>query len=118
MEQPLVRPLGDRVFVMPDPMEREVGGVIIPENIREKPRSGLVLAVGIGNVNNDGTRTEPDLGIGDHVLFSQYVGVDVRLAGDTYLVLREGDILGVIDDAEVQRREAVESDALSDASVR
>jgi chaperonin GroES len=95
-EQP-IRPLGDRVLVRPDEQPKEHMGIILPENITEKPKTGVVLAVGAGNVATDtGERTAPDVRPGDHIVFSQYGGVDVTLGETHYLILREGDILGVI----------------------
>lgn len=93
-----IRPLGDRLLVRPDEQIREIGGIIIPENITEKPKTGIVLAVGKGMVNENGTRTAPDMDEGAHVIFSQFAGVDVSLGGTHYLILREGDVLGVIED--------------------
>jgi chaperonin GroES len=101
----VIRPLGDRVLVVPDEIERKVGNVILPDNIQEKPRAGVVLAVGAGNVNTDGTRTRPDVQDGDHVLFSQHVGVWVKIGRKDYLMLREPDILGVVDDVAVEEAE-------------
>lgn len=95
-----IRPLGDRLLVRPDEQIRQVGGIIIPENITEKPKTGIVLAVGRGMVNEDGSRTAPDVQEGAHVIFSQYAGVDAELGGTHYLILREGDVLGVIEAAE------------------
>lgn len=97
-----VRPLGDRVLVRPDDQAKNPYGIIIPEHITEKPRTGVVLAVGQGLVNvQDGTRTAPDVEPGAHVLFSQFGGIDVELAETKYLILREGDLLGIINDAAV-----------------
>lgn len=95
----IVRPLGDRVLVKPDEQERMHGRIHLPENITEKPKTGTVLAVGKGLVNQDGSRTAPDLREGAHVIFSQFGGVDVKLGDETYLILREGDVLGEITDA-------------------
>lgn len=97
--QQTIRPLGDRLLVRPDEQIRQVGQIIIPENIVEKPKTGIVLAVGQGLVNTDGTRTAPDVQPGAHVIFSQYGGIDVTLGKDSYLILREGDILGIIEEA-------------------
>lgn len=92
----VIRPLGDRIVVRPDEQERMHGKIIIPENIVEKPKTGIVLAVGSGNVSSDGSRTAPDVEEGAHVIFSQYGGVDVTLGDQAYLILREGDVLGEI----------------------
>lgn len=97
----VIRPLGDRLLVKPDEQVTKVGGVIIPENIVEKPKTGVVLGVGQGMVNSDGSRTAPDVQPGAHVIFSQYGGIDVALGGVHYLILREGDLLGVIEVDEV-----------------
>lgn len=95
-----IRPLGDRILVKPDDQPTHYGRVVLPENIQEKPKTGIVLAVGRGNVNEDGSRTAPDLAEGAHIIFSQYGGVDVKLGETAYLILREGDVLGEITEPE------------------
>lgn len=95
-----IRPLGDRVLVLPDsPEEVRESGLVIPQLAQEKPRSGKVLAVGPGLPSLDtGERTAPAVEEGESVLFSQYGGVDVELNGDKLLLLREGDLLGTLED--------------------
>lgn len=118
----MLRPLGDRVLVSLDEKETMIGSVYLPEHIVEKPKQGTVVAVGLGTVNTDGTRTAPDVRVGDHVLFSQYGGIDVELGSTSYVVLREGDMLGVIDDEAVkaaERAAAVEPvESIQDAAER
>lgn len=96
-----VRPLGDRVVVLPDmPEAMTASGIVIPEFAREKPRSGTVISVGPGLPNLDnGARTAPAVEVGDTVLFSAFGGVDVELEKKLHLILREGDLLGVVEDA-------------------
>lgn len=102
-----LRPLGDRIWVKPIPEEAVTkGGVHLPSQAQEKPRRGEVLAVGPGLPRYDdsggvGERMPVDVQVGDVVLFSQYGGVDLRLDGESYLVLREGDLLGVMEDGGV-----------------
>lgn len=93
-----IRPLGDRLLVKPDESPRQIGRIVLPENVTEKPKTGVVLAVGLGNVNQDGSRTQPDVQPGQYIVFSQYGGVDVELDREHYLILREGDVLGVIEE--------------------
>lgn len=95
-----IRPLGDRILVKPDEQPTMAGRVILPENLVEKPKTGIVLAVGKGNVSSDGSRTKPDLAEGAHIIFSQFGGVDVKLGNEAYLILREGDVLGEITETE------------------
>lgn len=93
----MIKPLGDRVVVKPTERTEKIGHVIIPENITEKPKTGTVLAIGEGNVNQDGTRTAPVVEAGAEVIFSQYAGIDFELDGAHFLILREPDLLGVIE---------------------
>lgn len=94
----MIRPLGDRVLVDPIPMEEMIGGVVIPDSAREKPQSGKVLAVGEGMLDANGKRNSPNVVVGEIVLFSRYGGVDVKNGEDTFLILREGDLLGVVEE--------------------
>lgn len=95
-----VKPLGDRVLVQPDnPEEVLASGIVIPPSAQEKPRQGRVLAVGPGLPGTEtGERTPPTVGEGETVLFSQYGGIDVELNGTKLLLLREGDLLGTVED--------------------
>jgi chaperonin GroES len=76
--------------------EKTKGGIIIPETAKEKPLEGVVVAVGPGLVRENGTRREPLLKAGDRVLFGRYDGTEVKIDGEEHLILREGDVLGVL----------------------
>ena len=93
-----VRPLADRILVKRVESEnRTKGGIIIPDTAKEKPAEGIVVAVGPGAVADDGSRREPVLKQGDRVLFTKYGGTDVKLDGADHLIMRESDVLAVID---------------------
>ena len=93
-----VRPLSDRILVKRvDSETKTKGGIIIPDTAKEKPAEGLVVAVGPGAVADDGSRREPVLKTGDRVLFTKYGGTEVKLDGEEHLILRESDVLAVID---------------------
>lgn len=92
-----VKPLGDRVFVKVSPAEEKTaGGILLPDNAKEKPQIGEVVSVGVGKRNDDGSRTEPEVKVGDKVLYSKYAGTDVKLGGEEYVLLSEKDILAVV----------------------
>ena len=93
-----VRPLHDRVIVERiEEGEQQVGGIIIPDTAKEKPQQGKVIAAGKGKVKEDGTVTPLDVRAGDKVLFGKYSGQEIKLDGDEFLIMREDDILGVIE---------------------
>jgi chaperonin GroES len=93
-----IRPLNDRILVKRlEEEEKTSGGIIIPDSAKEKPAEGKVVAVGPGKRNDAGERIIPDIKEGDRVLFSKYGGTDVKLNGEQYLIMREDDILGVIE---------------------
>jgi chaperonin GroES len=93
-----VRPLSDRILVKRVESESKTkGGIIIPDTAKEKPVQGVVVAVGPGIVREDGSRREPVLKAGDKVLFGKYDGSEIKVDGETHLILREGDVLGVLD---------------------
>ncbi|MBC7104958.1 MAG: co-chaperone GroES [Firmicutes bacterium] len=93
-----IRPLGDRVVVKPLPMEeRTKGGIVLPDTAKEKPQQGEVLAVGPGRLLDNGQRVAIDLKVGDKILYSKYAGNEIKMEGEEYLILRESDILGVIE---------------------
>ncbi|ATS18658.1 co-chaperone GroES [Parathermosynechococcus lividus] len=92
-----VKPLGDRIFVkVSESEERTAGGILLPDNAREKPQVGEVTAVGPGKLNDDGKRQPMDVKVGDKVLYSKYAGTEVKLAGEDYVLLSEKDILAVV----------------------
>ena len=92
-----IRPLQDRILVKRlEAEEKTASGIIIPDNAKEKPMEGQVVAVGNGKALEDGKLLKPDVKVGDKVLFSKYAGTEIKLDGDEHLVLREDDLLGVI----------------------
>lgn len=92
-----VRPLADRVLVKRIPEEtKTAGGILIPENAKEKPSEGAVVAVGSGKLLKDGSTKAPEVKIGDKVLFGKYSGTEVKIDGEEHLILREDDLLGVV----------------------
>ncbi len=94
-----VRPLHDRLIVERiEDTEQMVGGIIIPDTAKEKPQQGKVLAVGNGTVRDDGSVTPLDVQAGDTVLFGKYSGQEITLEGTEYFIMREDEILGVIEE--------------------
>lgn len=93
-----IRPLHDRVLVKRvDSEEKSVGGIIIPENAKEKPMEGKVVAVGHGKKLDDGSLQKMEVKVGDFVLFGKYAGSEVKIDGIEHLVMKEEDLLGVIE---------------------
>ena len=93
-----IRPLHDRVIVLRlDEGEQKVGGIIIPDTAKEKPMQGKVIAVGKGRVEKDGKITPLDVKAGDKVLFGKYAGQEIKIDGSEYLIIREEEVLGVIE---------------------
>ena len=94
-----VRPLHDRLIVeRTEDTEQMVGGIIIPDTAKEKPQQGKVLAVGKGKVKDDGSLSPLDVKAGDTVLFGKYAGQEITLDGMEYFIMREDDVLAVIDE--------------------
>ena len=94
-----LRPLGDRVWIEPiEEAEVTESGLYLPETAKERPQKGEVLAVGPGEINTKGEHTPMDVKIGDKVLFAKYAGSEVKLGGVTYKLLRQSDILAVIEE--------------------
>jgi chaperonin GroES len=92
-----IRPLGDRVIVEPvEQEEKTASGIYIPETAKEKPQEGVVLAVGEGRRDDDGERIPMDVNAGDRVLFAKYAGTEVKLEGKKVLIMKEADILGIL----------------------
>lgn len=101
------RPLHDRVVVRRlEADDRTVGGIIIPDSAKEKPQRGEVLAVGPGSRNERGELVSLDLLVGDEVLFGKWSGTEVKVDGEELLIMKESDILGVIEEAGTARRAA------------
>ena len=93
-----IRPLQDRVIIRRvKEEEKSKGGIIIPDSAKEKPTEGEVMAVGNGKVQEDGTVRKLDVKVGDRVLFGKYNGTEVKVDGEDQLVVREEDILGVLE---------------------
>jgi chaperonin GroES len=92
-----VRPLGDRVLVQPiEEKETKKGGIIIPDTAKEKPQEGNVVALGTGKLDEDGKKVEFTVKKGDKVLIPKYGGTEIKVDGESYLIMREDDILGII----------------------
>ena len=93
-----VRPLHDRIIVqrLEDEEEQQVGGIIIPDTAKEKPQQGKVVAVGKGKVKEDGGIQPMDVKAGDTILFGKYSGQEIKLDGDDYLIMKEDEVLGVV----------------------
>lgn len=92
-----IRPLNDRILVKRlEGEEKTAGGIIIPDSAKEKPAEGEIVAVGPGKLSDAGERVAMDVAVGDRVLFSKYGGTEVKLDGEDFLIMREDDILGVV----------------------
>jgi chaperonin GroES len=92
------RPLRDRILARRlDEEEKTKGGIIIPDTAKEKPQEAQVVAVGSGKVADDGTVTPLDVKKGDRVLFSKYSGTEITLDGEEHLIIREDDVLGILE---------------------
>ena len=95
-----VRPLHDRIIVQRlEEGEQKVGGIIIPDTAKEKPQQGKVIAAGNGKVKDDGKRTALDVEAGDLILFGKYSGQEIKLDEEDYIIMREDEVLAVIDEA-------------------
>jgi len=95
-----VRPLHDRVVVKrTEEKEMVRGGIVIPDTAKEKPQEGEVVAVGSGKKKDDGSRVAMDVKVGDRILFGKYSGTEIKIDGEEFLMMREEDILGILDGA-------------------
>ena len=102
-----IKPLGDRLVV--ERLEAEAktaGGIIIPDTAKDKPKQGKVLAVGPGNKDENGKRIPVDVEAGDIVLFTQWAGNEIKIEGKEYLVLKESDVIGIIEDTGSKKKAA------------
>ncbi len=91
-------PLDDKIVARRmEAREKSAGGILLPSNAREKPQQGRVLSVGAGVLLHDGTRARPQVVEGDRILFANYVGTEVKVDGEELLILREGDVLAVLE---------------------
>lgn len=94
-----VKPLNDRVLVKrTEELQVSKGGILIPDTAKEKPIEGKIIAVGPGKMSDTGIRMAPSLKAGDRVLFGKYAGTEIKVEGEEYLMMREEDILAVIED--------------------
>jgi chaperonin GroES len=93
-----VRPLHDRIIVQRlEEGEQRIGGIIIPDSAKEKPQQGKVIAAGTGKLKDDGKKIPLDVKAGDLILFGKYSGQEIKLDGDEFLIMREDEVLGVIE---------------------
>ncbi|NWG02075.1 MAG: co-chaperone GroES [Syntrophaceae bacterium] len=93
-----IRPLQDRVIVKRlEEEEKTKGGIIIPDTAKEKPQEGKVIAVGKGKITEDGKVIPLDVKVGDRILFGKYAGTEIKIEGEEHLIMREEDILGIIE---------------------
>jgi chaperonin GroES len=94
-----IRPLHDRLIIkrLEDQEQRSSGGIIIPDTAKEKPQEGKVIAIGNGKRNEEGKRLPLDVKVGDRILFGKYSGSDIKIDGEEHLILREEDVLAVLD---------------------
>ena len=101
------RPLHDRVLVKRVKEEEKTrGGIIIPETAQEKPQEGEVVAVGAGARDEDGERVELDVKVGDRILFGKWSGTEVKVDGEELLIMKESDILGIIEEKKAKKKDA------------
>ena len=95
-----IRPLHDRIVVKRiEASDSAVGGLFIPDSAKEKPHEGKVVAVSRGKRLENGTLTPLDVKVGDHILYGKYTGSEIKLAGEAYLIVREDEVLGVLEGA-------------------
>ena len=100
-----VRPLHDRIIVQRlEEGEQTVGRIIIPDTAKEKPQQGKVIAAGNGKSKDDGTRIPLDVTAGDTILFGKYSGQEIKLDGEEYLIMREDEVLAVIESTEKKKK--------------
>jgi chaperonin GroES len=94
----MIKPIGDRVLVQPlEEVESKKGGIIIPDSAKEKPQEGKVIAIGTGKTDDSGKKIPFEVKKGDKVLISKYGGTEVKINGENYLIMREDDILGIVE---------------------
>jgi chaperonin GroES len=94
-----LKPLGDRLVVKPQEQEETTAsGLVLPETAKEKPQQGVVLAIGPGRRDDDGKRIEMDVAVDDVVLYAKYAGTEIKLEGEKLLILKESDVLAVLEE--------------------
>jgi chaperonin GroES len=100
-----VRPLHDRIIVQRiEEGEQKVGGIIIPDSAKEKPQQGKVIAAGAGKTNDEGKRMPLDVKAGDTILFGKYSGQEIKLDGEEYLIMREDEVLAVLEGDDAKKK--------------
>ena len=100
-----IRPLHDRLIVRRlEEGEQKIGGIIIPDSAKEKPQQGRVIAAGNGKWNDEGKRVPLDVKAGDLILFGKYSGQEIKLDGEEYIIMREDEVLGVVDGAGAKKK--------------
>ena len=93
-----LRPLGDRILVKAEePKEKKIGGIIIPDTVKEKPQEGTVVAAGNGKIGKDGKVVAMDVKVGDKVLYGKYSGTEVKIDNVDYLIMSQDDVLGILE---------------------
>lgn len=93
----MIKPLGDRVVIeLVEQEEKTASGIVLPESAKEKPQEGKIVAVGSGRVTDNGEKVAPEVAEGDNIIFSKFAGTEVEYGGTEYLILRESDVLAVI----------------------
>jgi len=91
-------PLGDRVVIKPTPREEvSKGGIVLPDTAKEKPQEGEIIAVGAGKLTDDGKRLPMDVKVGEKVIYSKYAGTEVKLDGEEFILVRQSDVLAVVE---------------------
>jgi chaperonin GroES len=94
----LLRPLGDRIIIeLVESEEKTASGIVLPDSAKEKPQEGKVVAVGTGRVLESGERVALDVTVGNRIIFSKYAGTEVKYQGVEYLIVRENDILAIVE---------------------
>jgi chaperonin GroES len=94
----LIKPLGDRIIIeLVESEEKTASGIVLPDTAKEKPQEGKVVAVGTGRVLENGERVALEVEVGNRIIFSKYAGTEVKYQGTEYLILRENDILAVVE---------------------
>jgi chaperonin GroES len=94
----MLKPLGDRIVVKPlDAEEKTIGGIVLPDSAKERPQTGEVIAVGPGKTLDNGNVAPMEVNVGDKVVYSKYGGTEVKVDGQDVLIMRQDDILGVVE---------------------
>ncbi|NLZ28320.1 MAG: co-chaperone GroES [Firmicutes bacterium] len=92
-----LKPLGDRLVVkVLEAEEKTASGIVLPDKAKEKPQEGEVMAVGPGKILENGTRVDMEVKVGDRVLYSKYAGTEIKIKGEEYLILRQDDVLALV----------------------